>query len=203
MEEMEEVVYGSVCILRMARPSIDASRGTIKWLEEALWCFEDQPEERLHVFTADLLIDAGRLAEAETLLWAAFARWPSLSLYRKLQKAAVDAKPRIERALSILRQRLEAPADPWRKPAAVVLEIQMAEGLMDDAWATAEAHDVGDAWLEALANASAAGHPGHAAGVYEKLIEARVKAGGAFNYDAAMALIERLATTQGRIHHDE
>lgn len=78
-------------------------------------------------------------------------------------------------------------------PARVILEVQMAEGLIDGAWETVETHDVGELRLEALANASVASHPGRAAAAYERLIEARLRTGGAANYDQALALIKRRA----------
>lgn len=69
----------------------------------------------------------------------------------------------------------------------------MAEDLIDEAWETAEAHDVGEASLKALADAGATSHPRLAAAAYEQLIEARLRAGGAGNYDRALALIKRPA----------
>lgn len=102
--------------IEIARLLVEAERKAeaLKWLEEALWCFEDQPEEQLHTFTADLLADAGRTDEAATLLWTAFERWPSLGLYRRLQGVVVDRGQRIERALAILRAKLAnvRPTEP-------------------------------------------------------------------------------------------
>jgi tetratricopeptide (TPR) repeat protein len=173
----------------------------VKWLEEALWCFEDRPDERLHTLTADLLAGAGRLAEAEALLWAAFGRWPSIDLYKRIQRITAQAEPRTGRALGLLRARLggSTPVEHWSWPAVVILEIQVAEGLIDDAWETALAHDVGVMRLEQLADASAASHCRQAAMAYERLIEGRLKMGGAGNYDAAMSLIKRrIATAPGK-----
>ncbi|NBU28137.1 MAG: hypothetical protein EBS42_07990 [Caulobacteraceae bacterium] len=48
-------------------------------------------------------------------------------------------------------------------------------------------------WLERLADASAALHPGRAAAAYERLIAKRLETGGAANYDQAMSLIRRRA----------
>ena len=153
--------------IEIARLLVEAERKAeaLKWLEEGLWCFEDRPEERLHTFAAELLADTGRVDEAQVLLWAAFGRWPSLGLYRRLQEVATDRGGRVERALEILHGRLKevTRAEPWRMPATVILEVQMAEGLIDGAWETAETHDVGEMRLEALANASVASHPGRAA----------------------------------------
>lgn len=169
----------------------------LKWLEEGLWCFEDRPDERLHTFAAELLTDAGRLDDAEALLWTAFGRWPSLGLYRRLQAIVADRDRRVARAMDVLRPRLEkvARTEPWGSPATVMLEVQVAEDLIDDAWETAEAHEVGEARLEVLADASLDSHPHRAAKAYERLIEARLRAGGANNYDRATALIKRRAGT--------
>lgn len=173
----------------------DRKAEALKWLEEGLWCFEDRPEERMHTFAAELLADSGRVDEAQALLWAAFGRWPSLALYRRLQEVATDRDGRVRRALNVLHGRLKevTRAEPWRMPARVILEVQMAEGLIDGAWETVETHDVGELRLEALANASVASHPGRAAAAYERLIEARLRTGGAANYDQALALIKRRA----------
>lgn len=172
----------------------------LKWLEEGIWCFEDNPDESLHGFAADLMMEAGRVAEADNLLWAAFKRWPSLAQYRRLQQAFPEAAPRIERALDILRGSRSKSIEPWRQPHIVMLEIQMAEGLIDQAWETAQSHEVGYMRLEALADASAKTHPRHATAVYEQLIEDRLKGGGAGNYDAAMVLIGRRAATASASH---
>ncbi|WP_271065976.1 DUF6880 family protein [Caulobacter sp. NIBR1757] len=169
----------------------------LRWLEEGLWCFEDKPDERLHSFAAELMAKANRSAEAETLLWDAFTRWPSLHLYKELQRACPEAGPRIERALGILRQP-KAGSDRvefFRSPPIVLLEIRIEEGLFDAAWETADAYDIGDMRLEALAEASAASHPERATAAYEKLIESRVRTGGAPSYDAAIRLIQRRAIT--------
>ena len=184
--------------IEIARLLVEAERKAeaLKWLEEGLWCFEDRPDERLHTFAAELLAEAGRRDEADALLWTAFRRWPSLALYRRLQTSIADPGARIEGALTILRAGLKAVPQQvyWRSSAPVILEVQMAEGLFDDAWATAEAHDVGEARLEALANATVTSHPRRAAAAFERLIEARLKDGGGANYDRAIALINRRAS---------
>ena len=179
-------------LYREANQKADA----LKWIEEALWCFEDRPEERLHTYAAELMIEAGRQAEAESLLWAAFERWPSLGLYRRLQGLAAVRDDCMRRALDILRPQAAAATGPggfWSTPAVVMLEIQTAEGQMTEAWETAEAFEVGDERLKALANATAASHPQAAARAYERLVERCVGRGGNDSYDAAIALIKRRA----------
>lgn len=186
--------------LEIAGLLVDAGREgeALKWLEEALWCFEDRPDKRLHSFTAELLAATGRPAEAEALLWTAFEHWPGLDLYRKLQAVAPDPGGRFERALAILRAQMTTagPSASWQSPAGEILTIQLAEGLIDDAWKTVEAHDVGETNLKALADASAASHPAQAAAAYERLVEARLRAGGAGNYDVAIALIKHCAAVR-------
>ena len=169
----------------------------LTWLEEGRWTFEDRPDERLFTRAAELLAASGRPGEAETLLWAAFELWPGLDLYRRVRAVAPDGPACPERAVAILRARLAGTPrlQPW-SVAGALLAIQMAEGLIDDAWATAEGHDVGETGLKALADASAGTHPARAVAAYQSLVEARLKAGGAGNYDAAMDLIRRCAAVR-------
>jgi tetratricopeptide (TPR) repeat protein len=59
----------------------------LRHAEEGLWMFEDgRPDERLVCFAADLLARAGRKDEAETHVWRAFEKEPSLELYATLHK---------------------------------------------------------------------------------------------------------------------
>ena len=61
--------------------------------EEGLWMFEDgRPDERLVLFAAGLLAKAGRSADAETHLWRAFEKAPSLELYGRLRKLGGEAR---------------------------------------------------------------------------------------------------------------
>ena len=69
----------------------------------------------------------------------------------------------------------------------------MSERLIAEAWVTAQAGDVSELQLRALAEASLASHPHLAMSAYERLAERRIQLGGAGNYDEAVALIRRRA----------
>src|SRR5260370_28652370 len=60
----------------------------LKWAEEGLWQFEDNPDERLVFFVSNLYRRSGREEDAEKLLWQTFERAPSLQLYERLKSAA-------------------------------------------------------------------------------------------------------------------
>src|SRR5262249_5197587 len=69
-----------------------------KWAEEGLWQFEDQPDQRLVFFAADLYRRTGRKNDADELLWRIFERLPSIELYRKVKAAAGREKSAVEAA---------------------------------------------------------------------------------------------------------
>jgi len=183
--------------LEIARLLVEADRKTeaLTWLEEAIWCFEDRPDARLDLFAAELLADAGREAEAGARMWAAFRQRPCLEFYNRLKVFETGREARVGEAMAMLQELLSRPrkAGFWESPAVVMLDIQMDEGLFAEAWETAEAHAIGEMWLERLADASATLHPGRAAAAYERLIAKRLETGGAANYDQAMSLIRRRA----------
>ena len=55
----------------------------LRWAEEGLWQFEDEePDTRLVRFAADLLVKAGRAADAEAAVWRPFERAPARALCR-------------------------------------------------------------------------------------------------------------------------
>src|SRR5204863_6733034 len=76
--------------LKIAELCIDHGRepDAMKWAEEGLWQFEDRPDERLVLFTADLYRRIGREQDADELLWHTFERLPSIDIYQKLMCAA-------------------------------------------------------------------------------------------------------------------
>ena len=76
--------------LGIAQLCLDHAREAeaLKWAEEGLWQFEDNPDERLIFFVSDLYRRIGRGEDAEKLLWRTFERAPSLQLYERLKSAA-------------------------------------------------------------------------------------------------------------------
>jgi uncharacterized Zn finger protein len=56
----------------------------IKWVEDGLFIFEDNRDDRLVHYAADLFMRHGRADDRSALLWRAFARSPSIDLHKKL-----------------------------------------------------------------------------------------------------------------------
>ena len=163
----------------------------MRWLEEALWCFEDRPDERLERAAAGLMAAAGRGGEAERILWRVFERSPSLAAYRELAALTSEASPE-GRATAILEsaaERAHRPGPHFNVPAQTLFDLQMAAEAHDAAWRTATRWGVGEHRLRSLADRTCETHRDRAVHTYEFLAESRIVAGGAGNYDDAIKLL--------------
>jgi tetratricopeptide (TPR) repeat protein len=172
----------------------------LKWAEDGLWQFEDNPDERLIFFASELYRRIGRKEEADKLLWRMFERRPSIDLYERLKSAAgtdrMQADAVRDRALGSLRSQLGKPqgraAAQWSAPVEFLVQLTMAEGLLSDAWIIVNGHGCSEGLLEQLANASERSHPAEALKVYADRVERRVLLGGQINYEYACGLIGRM-----------
>jgi uncharacterized Zn finger protein len=173
----------------------------LRHAEEGLWMFEDEPpDERLVLLAGDLLIKAGRKPDAEALLWRAFEKAPTLTLYRPLRKLC--GKAVIERTSRVFEKRLaKKEASRWSSPADVLVRILMAEKMLDEAWSTIRKHGASRGVKEALAEASEKVHPNEALEVYAGRIDELVKAGGNSAYAEAARLIGRMAALRPPSEH--
>jgi len=162
----------------------------LRWLEEGLWCFEDEPDEVLQRRAAGLMATLGREEDALSILWRAFERRPGLGLFHELA-ALSKADPPGPRAMAFLRRAAESGdrLRTWAGPATVLLDLQMELGDFDGAWATVAEWKPDGYRLRALAERSRATHPALAAQAFERLAEESILLGGAANYDAAVRLI--------------
>lgn len=169
----------------------------LKRAEEALWLFEDdQLDRRLVILTAELLATAGRTQDAQTHLWRAFEKEPSLDLYSRLRKLGGTAAR--QRAIGCLEAQLaKKQPSQWHQSAELLVQILMDEKMLDAAWAAVRAHGVSMDKKAALARASEATHPQAAIEVYTQKVEALAKAGGNHAYEEAVQLIARMATLRG------
>jgi uncharacterized Zn finger protein len=160
--------------------------------EEGLWLFEDRsPDERLVLFTAELLAEAGRGADAEACLWRAFEKTPSRALYDQLCKLGGNAR---ERSLKSLESRLAKTTGPLGSSLAdLLIEILMREKMYDAAWASARKYRVSGVMKNALAEASEKNYPVEALRVYAERVEQLVDGGGNSGYTQAAALIARMS----------
>jgi uncharacterized Zn finger protein len=190
--------------LEIARLCLAHQRGpeAIKWVEEGLWQFDDDPDERLVFFAADLYRRVGRQTDAVELLWRTFERHPSIELYSKVkeavgpQKAALDTASK--RAIAFLQAKLDKPGVRARRsaPREVLLDVLMSEGMFAEAWQAVRSRGCGETRLLALANASEQSHPDEALAVYGHEVERLASLGGQRNYEAARKLITRMKSVR-------
>jgi tetratricopeptide (TPR) repeat protein len=166
--------------------------------EEGLWIFEDgQPDQRLVLFAAGLLSKANRKTDAETHLWRAFEKAPSLELYERLRK--LGGTPARERAVALLEARLVAGAGGPRFGASdLLIRLLIREKMFDAAWPALDRHGGMPALQQTLADASKASHPGKALAVYAKLVEEHAQFG---RYEEAVRLVERMAGLRKAAEH--
>jgi len=188
--------------LGIAQLCLDHAREAeaLKWAEEGMWQFEDDPDERLIFLASDLYRRIGREKDADTLLWRTFERRPSIELYERLK--AVAAADRMladavrDRALAWLRTQLGKPAGRsgmrWSSAAELLVRLTMAEGLFTDAWVIAKGHGCNEELLQQLAEASEHSHPAEALKVYAHRVERKVVLGGQSNYESACQIIRRM-----------
>jgi uncharacterized Zn finger protein len=186
--------------LGIAQLCLDRAREpeALKWTEEGLWQFEDNPDERLILFASDLYRRIGREEDAEKLLWRAFERGPSIELYERLKSAAGIHRANAvrDRALALLRARVGKPTGrsgiSWSSPIELLVRVTMAEGMLTDAWTVVNDHGCNEYLLEELAGASEQSHPAEALKVYADRVERMVRLGGPGNYEFACRVIERM-----------
>lgn len=188
--------------LSIAQLCLDHSREpeALKWTEEGLWQFEDNPDERLIFFASDLYRRVGRKEDADQLLWRAFERSPNIVLYERLKAAAGADRSAVEavrdRALNWLRAQLRKPSVRsgmrWSSPAELLVRLTMAEGLLTDAWMVVNAHGCSEMLLDQLAEASESSHPAEALKIYSQRVERMLVLGGQSNYANARERIERI-----------
>jgi len=171
----------------------------LKWAEEGLWKFEDNPDGRLVLFTSGLYIRAGRKEDAERLLWGMFERRPSIHLYEQLKAACgadrMSADAVRDRALAWLRAQLGKPTERgnigWSQ-AYLLVQISMMEGLLTEAWAVVKEHGCHQGLLEQLAEASEQSHPVEVLKTYADRVEQSIRLGSNGNYELACRFLERM-----------
>jgi len=211
--EREEDVDGVIAIrakdlstahdyLGIAQLCLDHGREpeALKWAEDGLWQFEDNPDERLVFFAADLYSRIGRNEDADKLLWRTFERHPNIQLYERLKSAAgtnrmlVDAVR--DRALAWLKAGLGKPVGRsgmrWSSPPELFIRLAMAEGQLADAWMAVNSHGCSEVLLGQLAEASEHSHPAEALKAYANRVERMLRLGGQINYEHAYNMIGRM-----------
>lgn len=168
----------------------------LKWAEEGLWQFEDNPDTRLIVFTGELYGRLGRSADAEVLLWREFERAPSVDFYKQMKAVLGRGKSVRDRAVAFLKTQLAAPASRssprWAPLPDVLVRLLVDEKQFDDAWEVAAKHDVRAHERMRLAQAGETTHPAYAWKVYADHVESLLNLAGQRNYEEACKFIERI-----------
>lgn len=169
----------------------------LRHAEDGLWLFEDRPtDEPLLLFTAGLLKDAGRAADAEAHLWRAFGKTPSLNLCEHLR--TLGGEQAIHRIIALLRDRLaRKAASHWHFPADLLVRILIKETMFDTAWSVVSEHGASEDVKQALASGTEKTHPRQALAVYEERVEELARRGGDTNYAEAATLIARMGGLRG------
>jgi uncharacterized Zn finger protein len=186
--------------LEIARLCLDHGREAdgLKWAEEGLWQFEDQPDQRLVFFLADLYRRIGRENDADELLWQTFDRLPSSELYLRLKNAAGPGKAALDavgdRVIALLWRKLDKSEGKarWSSPRELLLQVLMAEKRLAEAWEVVRGHGGNEPQLMDLAKASESSHPDAALSVYAQSVERLVGLGGQANYEQASKVIVRM-----------
>ncbi|QIG52698.1 acyltransferase [Nordella sp. HKS 07] len=164
--------------------------------EEGLWIFEDEePDERLVIFTRKLLEKAGRKDDMQALLQRAFEKAPSLELYKQLVKVGGAATQ--QSAVMFLETRATSGRRGFWHPASLLIDILMHEKSFDAAWAAVRKYGASAYAEDDLARKSEKSHPREALAVYAKRVEELVNAGGNPAYEQAAKLIARMTSLQG------
>lgn len=184
----------------------DRKDEALKWAEDGLWQFENDPDERLILFTADLYRGAGRHADVEKLLWQLFERAPKLETYGRLKAAAGPggALAVRDRAVAVLKEQA-CGATKTRPPARggsrseILVQLLLLEGLLTDAWSVVRKEGCSAGLLEKLADASAESHPAEALAAYAVRVEQLVGLGGNSSYQDACRFIGRMGVIQDRL----
>jgi uncharacterized Zn finger protein len=169
--------------------------------EEGLWLFEDhRPDERLVLFTAELLSKAGRKGDAEACLQRTFEKAPSFELYTRLRKFGSEATR--ERVVKFLEAgQIRGERIRWHNPSDLLIRIWMHEKMFDAAWAVVRKHGASMALKEELASDSEATQPSEALEVYAQRVDQLANAGGASAYAEAARLVARMAKLRSRGEH--
>jgi len=166
------------------------AKDALRFAEEGLRMFEDKrPDQRLLVFTSELLAKMNRESDAESHLWRAFEKAPTIDLYQRLRNIGGEAAHR--RALQLLEALCHRKRSVgWQNPADLLVRLLLQENAHDQAWDTFRKFGGSPSIHEQLVRATEKTHSGEAIAFYTASIEHLVKFG---HYEQAAELIARLA----------
>ncbi len=167
---------------------------SLDWVEEALFLFESDGDERLFRGVAGILERNGATARARAILWRQFGKKPSRGFYREIV-APLSGEERaqaVDRALEILRKTMAAPG-VFDVPG-FILSILIEEKRFDEAWALIATFAHEPRAIEALAKECEGSHPDKVLAVYRRSVERMIQAGGNGNYEEAKKRLSRMRT---------
>jgi hypothetical protein len=167
----------------------------IKWVDDGLFVFEDNRDDRLVHYAADLFLRHGRADDRSALLWRSFARNPSIDLHKKLvHNLKGDSRVQVTgRAIDLIKTRKPDAGRPrFQNDDDLVVSILSSERRLDEAWAFAASAKCTVYCLEELAQASEKSHPRQALQVHQRRVTRLVQTGGNQSYEEAQRLIQRM-----------
>lgn len=179
----------------------------LEWAERGVKAFPNKPDDRLRDFLAEEYLRRKRNDEAMQLIWVQFAERPGLGSYQKLQQFAGKAGlwPAFrQQALEHLDRLIAGQAGKRQTPyyfsnAGILVEIHLWEKNAEAAWEAASRGSISDQlWLK-LAAVREENHPGDAAPIYRRLIEAAVEQTNSAAYDEAIKLVKKLKPLLARL----
>ena len=163
----------------------------LRWTEEGLRIFEEGWNHgSLLRLTVELLVKAGRSADAQAKLQRAFEKTPVVELYAELCKLGGDAAR--DQALKLLEARAFAETyTNWK--ADELVSALMYDKTFDAAWTAARRYGASWAAKEALARVSEGTHPREALAAYAECVDRFASSGGNRYYARASKLIAHMA----------
>jgi uncharacterized Zn finger protein len=167
----------------------------IKWVEDGLFIFEDNRDDRLVLYAADLFMRRGRADDRTALLWRAFARTPSIDLHKKLvHNLKGESRVQVtDRVIELIKTRKpDAGRLRLQNDDDLVVSILSSERRLDEEWAFAALAKCTIYCLEELAQASEKSHPRQALEVHQRRATRLVQTGGNQSYEEAQRLIKRM-----------
>ena len=162
----------------------------VSWAERGL---EAAPDQRAHdtplvAFLSTHYAAVGRRDDAVSLLRDQFLHRPDPAAYRALLAAAGPDERAGQRAWALAELRRRAArttARGWENPAGPLIEVLVAEGEPDAAWAAAVEFDAPHRTLLRLAELCAETRPADAVPVYRRELDEQIEAMTRESYRAA------------------
>ena len=198
--------------LRIAAELDRAGRAddALAWAERGLR-EASEPDQPLSDYVAGRYLSAGRIADALTVRRERFEAAPSVASYESLRDVAGLAGTWDDErawALGLLREQAarrsrpagctDAPGWTGWSPACVLIDILIADGEIDAAWAAADGLASDDQWLR-LANLVIETRPADALAVYRRLTAKLTKETGDAAYERIAQLLAAARTCHRRL----